>query len=53
MYEGYVRDTKHPSHAETPLYKGIPDENVRDEGKNTLFYYPKALVPKQEPFLDD
>ena len=35
-----------PSHAETPLYKGIPDENVRDDVENTLFYYPKPLVSK-------
>ena len=30
MCEGYVRDPDHPSHPETPLYKGFSDENVRD-----------------------
>jgi hypothetical protein len=41
-----VRDFKHPSHAETPLYKGFPEENVRDEGLNVIFHYPKPLVSK-------
>jgi hypothetical protein len=27
-----VRDSKHPSHPENPFYKGISEENVRDEG---------------------
>ena len=29
--EGFVRDKKHPSHSLTPLNKGVPRENVRDE----------------------
>ena len=28
--EGFVRDFKNPSHAETPLNTGVPEENVRD-----------------------
>ena len=31
--EGYVRDFWHPSHALSPLYKGVSEENVRDETK--------------------
>ena len=31
--EGYVRDFQNPSHAESPLYKGVPEENVRDEAE--------------------
>ena len=27
-----MRDQNHPSHASTPLYKGIPGYYVRDEG---------------------
>ena len=27
-----MRDKKHPSHPETPVYKGISEEKVRDEG---------------------
>ena len=53
MYEGYVRDTKHPSHAETPLYKGIPEENVRDGGQSCLIHYLKPLASKKEPRIDD
>ena len=30
--EGYVRDSEYPSHPTAPLYKGISEENVRDEG---------------------
>jgi len=26
-----VRDFQNPSHAESPLYKGFSEENVRDE----------------------
>ena len=29
--EGYVRDFQNPSHALFPLYKGVSEENVRDE----------------------
>ena len=29
--EGYGRDSRHPSHPETPFYKGISEENGRDE----------------------
>jgi hypothetical protein len=32
MYEGKVRDPKHPSHPETSFCKGDSEENVRDEG---------------------
>ena len=32
MCEGYVRDFGHPSHRQTPLYKGFSEENVRDDG---------------------
>ena len=28
--EGYGRDSRHPSHPETPFYKGISEENGRD-----------------------
>jgi hypothetical protein len=28
--EGYGRDVWNPSHAETPFYKGISEENGRD-----------------------
>ena len=31
--EGNVRDFWHPSHALSPLYKGISEENVGDEAK--------------------
>jgi hypothetical protein len=27
-----VRDKNHPSHPETPVYKGVSEENVRDDG---------------------
>ena len=27
-----MRDSKQPSHREPPLNKGLPKENVRDEG---------------------
>ena len=30
--EGYGRDQKHPSRAQIPLYKGIPEDYGRDEG---------------------
>ena len=30
--ERYVRDFFHPSHDQTPFYKGIPSDYVRDEG---------------------
>ena len=29
-----MRDSQHPSHALSPLYKGVSEENVRDEVKN-------------------
>lgn len=29
--EGNVRDPNHPSHPQTPLNKGLPDNHVRDE----------------------
>ena len=29
--EGNVRDPNHPSHPQTPLYKGLSDNHVRDE----------------------
>ena len=32
MGERYVRDFFHPSHAQTPLYKGDSSDDVRDEG---------------------
>ena len=28
--ERYGRDSRHPSHPETPFYKGISEENGRD-----------------------
>ena len=30
--EGYVSDQNHPSHASGLLYKGAPNNYVRDEG---------------------
>ena len=30
-----MRDPEHPSHSVSPLYKGISEENVRDEVKTS------------------
>jgi len=41
--ERYGRDENNPSRAQTPLYKGYPSDDGRDEGILSLHAHPVPL----------